>query len=131
MPRWEKLSERQYLDKWLNKLPSGCWEYKGKINNWGYGRHRYFFERITKEKIPAGFHLDHLCRNKKCCNPSHLEIVTVAENIRRGKLAKLNPFSVKEIIHQYSKGIKQMDIARYFRVNQSTVSRIVNQLRWS
>jgi len=39
--------------------------------------------------IPEGMVLDHLCRNKGCCNPEHLEPVTNAENMRRGLLGVL------------------------------------------
>jgi len=42
--------------------------------------------RLTVGEIPAGLVLDHLCRNRWCQNPTHLEPVTCKENIRRGKL---------------------------------------------
>jgi hypothetical protein len=42
----------------------------------------------TGSRVPNGFVLDHTCRNKKCVNPSHLEVVSVQENSRRGRSAK-------------------------------------------
>ena len=67
---------------------NGCWNYTGTINNRGYGSirqttaHRFFWETIRGD-IPEGLELDHLCRNTRCVNPSHLEPVTRAENMRR------------------------------------------------
>lgn len=77
--------------------PTGCWEWTGSLNipN-GYGRfyrringvgrlrlaHRVSYETFVGP-IPAGLEMDHLCRNKPCCNPAHLEPVTRSENIRR------------------------------------------------
>lgn len=40
------------------------------------------------EPIPEAYVLDHLCRNRGCVNPSHLEIVTLAENVRRGAISR-------------------------------------------
>lgn len=72
----------------------GCWEYQGALND-GYvvaadaatGRtvmgHRAVWEKL-RGPIPDGFQIDHLCRNKRCVNPDHLEPVTPAENTRRG-----------------------------------------------
>ena len=78
----------------VEKLPTGCWEWRGSsydgygrvnplTNDFGEGRaHRLFFRAAGRE-IPPGLKLDHLCRNKGCVNPDHLEPVTDAENHRR------------------------------------------------
>lgn len=59
----------------------------------GYGRlyrdngsalvHRIAYE-LVHGPIPTGMDLDHLCRNRACFNPDHLEPVTRGENVRRG-----------------------------------------------
>lgn len=78
-----------------------CWIWTGATNGVGYGRmsmppksyayaHRVWFEQL-RGPIPAGLQLDHLCRNRLCCNPDHLEPVTNAENTRRGKISALRP----------------------------------------
>ena len=79
------------------KIKRGCWEWQGEISNWGYGvfykhgkthyAHRYFYELFVG-KIPKGFQVDHLCFNKKCVNPKHLEAVTEKENHVRANKEK-------------------------------------------
>ena len=74
-----------------------CWNWKAAIRADGYGKwatggrdnqrnwraHRFSYE-LLKGKIPDGLDLDHLCRNRRCVNPAHLEPVTRRENVIRG-----------------------------------------------
>lgn len=81
--------------------PAGCWQWSGRPNNAGYGQmtmqgangaetrlaHRVAYETLVGP-IPAGLQLDHLCRNRLCVNPTHLEPVTARENILRSPIAE-------------------------------------------
>lgn len=52
--------------------------------------HRIVWE-AKNGPIPDGLQIDHLCRNRACCNPEHLEAVTPSENVKRGLVSKLRP----------------------------------------
>ena len=69
-----------------------CWNWIAGRSN-GYGmiqinkKHKYAHRvsyEIFKGDIPEGLELDHLCRNRKCVNPDHLEAVSSRENTMRG-----------------------------------------------
>lgn len=55
-----------------------------RVNKRGQQAHRVAYELFVAE-IPEGFDLDHLCRNRGCVNPDHLEPVTRRENLLRGE----------------------------------------------
>jgi hypothetical protein len=74
--------------------PKGCWIWTAYKNKKGYGKtgrktsteryaHRFMYETFVGP-IPAGLHIDHLCKNPSCVNPKHLEPVTPRENLIRG-----------------------------------------------
>ena len=75
-------------------MDSPCWLWEGYVDQLGYGRakwegkqvkvHRAAYE-AAKGPIPPGLEIDHLCSVRNCYNPAHLEAVTHAENVRRGR----------------------------------------------
>ena len=50
----------------------------------GWLAHRFFYEKYYSRRIPSGMTVDHLCRNRACVNPEHMEVVTNKENVLRG-----------------------------------------------
>lgn len=86
------------LIDFISKIPKGdenaCWDWVGYKNVNGYGifnvdgkpqyAHRISYE-IYKGKIPKHLEIDHLCRNRACINPTHLEAVSSRENTIRGE----------------------------------------------
>jgi HNH endonuclease len=104
---------RDLADRWWLRVnrdaPGGCWEWIGAKWARGYGifiqpgtqkhlaAHRWGYEHLVGP-IPEGLELDHLCRNRSCVNPAHLEPVTHLENVRRG-LVRLNGQREREKTH--------------------------------
>lgn len=89
---------------------NGCWVWTGYVDKDGYGvvrdnhrangAHRWFYEHFVGP-IPAGLVIDHLCHtrdesceggatcpHRRCVNPDHMELVTNAVNVARGRKPK-------------------------------------------
>lgn len=102
---WTKGEPRRFIAGHNNRLrrvgfkaedrgyTTPCHIYQGSLNHAGYGRvfggqaHRVAWERVHGP-IPEGLEPDHLCRVRACINVEHLELVTRAENCRRGAAAR-------------------------------------------
>jgi hypothetical protein len=129
----QNFSERYEVD-----AGTGCWTWTWFKDHSGYGRlicegeqqaHRVFYKRHVGP-IPSGAQLDHLCRNRACVNPAHLEPVTAAENVRRGKNAKFSAAKIREIRDLCAQGWVQADIARAYGTTDANISAIKRERNW-
>lgn len=96
------------LDRFFSKVDKTdtCWIWKASTTKQGgYGQFSYNGKPVrahrwlwiqTNGEIPNGLVLDHLCRNRKCVNPDHLEIVTLGENVKRGLAGIENNYQTKK-----------------------------------
>ena len=122
---------------------TGCWIWNGSVHKkrGGYGQlwyqgknwqaHRFFYTWFVGE-IPKKLVIDHLCRNTRCVNPEHLEVVNHVENTRRGRKTKLTIKDVEKIKSLYKpKTMIQTKLAEIFKVNQSEISRVINNKRFA
>lgn len=102
---WEKVAVRSRNE---------CWQWLGYRDPEGYGRfhertgsakihitiraHRWIYKEVVGD-IPEGYVIDHLCRDRGCVNPSHLEAVTNQENLERGWGRRIKNGMVNECIN--------------------------------
>lgn len=89
--------EERFWAKIEKDHSTGCWEWTAYISELGYGQfkafgamvraHRFAYELLIGP-IPEGLEIDHLCQNRGCVNPDHLEPVSHIENVRRGHMRR-------------------------------------------
>lgn len=109
---------------------TGCWEWELTIATNGYGQmrsdgrlrpaHRVIYEQKHGPVAPE-LDLDHLCRNRRCVNPDHLEPVTRSENNRRGLLGKITAEQAAAIVADPR---SQTVIAREYGISSSHVCKM-------
>lgn len=124
---------------------TGCWNWYGSRHPDGYGSivvggrasggpkpaHRIYFERANGV-IPVGLTIDHLCRNRACVNPAHLEAVPNAENVRRGVRSKLSHEKARHIREWFAEGgVTKRAIAKHFGVHDSVVIQVIQGKAWT
>ena len=102
---WQRFWKKVKIDKLTN-----CWNWEAYKLPEGYGvfhkgrkfglvlSHRFSYE-MKKQIIPNGLDIDHLCRNKSCVNPDHLETVTRKENLKRAFIGIRMSMRLRERTH--------------------------------
>lgn len=135
--------KKQPIDRFKTRYDvdsNGCHVWRSGLRNGGYGifdvfgtswKAHNFAYVCAKGGIPEGLVLDHLCRNRACVNPDHLEPVTPGENVRRGQAAKLNRAQVDEIRALYATGnMSCRELAKKYDVHHATIAKIVSNKSW-
>ena len=121
-----------------------CWIWLRARKEHGYGifanpdristsrlAHREAYER-EYGLIPPGHELDHLCKQPPCVRPDHLEAVTHAQNMQRGRKAKLTAEQVREIraLHKPGTPVYNRDLGERFGVSHRTIAAILKGQSW-
>ena len=104
----------RFESKYTPEPNSGCWIWIGQETTSGYSGFSYFYHNRQSRRqgyghrfsyetfigsIPSGLELDHLCKNRLCVNPRHLEVVTRKENIARSSFRIVRATMQRALTH--------------------------------
>lgn len=123
------------------KIETGCWEWQGTTNDYGYGvfllpgekpirAHRFSYEQIHGP-IPHGCIIMHTCDNPPCVNPDHLRLGTKADNNRDTAIKRRHHYGTDHwngrLTDEQVKDIRasterQSVLAKHYKISQSYVS---------
>lgn len=141
--------------KLLHKIEktTSCWNWTGRLDNGGYGRfsqgnghwtksHRAVYE-FYKGPIPDGLIVRHMCNNRKCVNPDHLQLGTQKDNVAdmfrtnppnrvgdKSHARKISKNDATEIRQWREFGYTQQCLADAFGIKQPQVSSILSGKVW-
>lgn len=146
--------EERFWSKVAKSDGDACWEWLGRIHDYGYGlftikqrhlrAHRIAWE-IEHGPIPVGHIVRHRCDNRSCVRVDHLLLGTQGHNAddavsrkrihrKRGEQvpsAKLNPEKVRWIRKQHADGVSKAAMARQLGVSPVTVNNVLDGTSWS
>jgi hypothetical protein len=150
----KQTAEERFWAKVNKDTGTDCYEWIGSLNYKGYGyltvdgkrmaAHRFSY-LLNVGYIPFKMCILHSCDNPKCVNFDHLSVGTNADNIRdkvtknrqyrpvgeKHPRSKLTENQVRDIKNKINLGIKQIYIAKEYKVNEATISDIKIGRSWS
>ena len=132
---------RRSPHEYLVDPSTGCWVWQRAIKPEGYGylnyqgkttyAHRLFYER-SRGPIEPGMDIDHLCRNRACVNPDHMEVVPRAINAQRGARATITREQADEIrtkAEPHTFG-RYRELAAEYGTSESVIHSVVYRKTW-
>lgn len=145
---------RTLVDRFNEKVQrtDTCWLWLGHIQKNGYGQihanggaawaHRVSYE-LHVGPIPAGMLVCHSCDNRRCVNPAHFFLGTIADNARdammkqrvavgdRNRHARLSSSDVASIMQMAGNGIDKPTLMQRFGISRSHLNAILRGVFWS